>query len=159
MAEQELIEKIEALNREEVLEAMLALGDILGLAEMNAPEAARDFADEIRAAPYAALEDVKDIARAALILAALDPRNLEELEQVVARVGEKNFIFGGAEIIAIGIAAALVIERIKGNKEKEENETVITESPDGHKRIVHRKRTVYMPNEKIGKIVSALFGD
>jgi len=157
MTEQELIAAIEALNREEVLEAMLAMRDILGLAGTDAPDAARGFAEELREKPYAALDDVEDIARAALVLAALDPEHREEMKQVVARAGEMNFIFGGAEIIAIGIAAALVIERIKGGRERTESETVITESADGGKQIVHRERTVYRPNEKMGKIVSALF--
>jgi hypothetical protein len=159
MAEQDLIAKIDSLNREEILEAMLALRDVLELAGKDAPDAAREFSEEVQKEPYAALDDVEDIARAALVLAALDPDLLDEIEQIVAGVGEKNFIFGGAEIIAIGVAAALVIERIKGGKEKTETETVITESADGSKQIVHRERTVYRPNEKMGEIVSKLFED
>jgi len=159
MTQQELIAAIEDLNREEVMEAAKALGESLGIEEEDgAPEAAAGFLEEVRQNEYAALADVEDIARAALVLAALDPQHTEEVEQIVARVGEKNFIFGGLEILAVGIAAALVIERVKGGKESAESETVITESPDGSKQIVHKVRTVYRPNEKIGKIVSALFG-
>jgi hypothetical protein len=160
MEKQELIARIEGLNREEVLEAALALRDTLGLGDLDddAPEAAAGFVEELREQPYAALDDVEDLARAALVVAALEPDRREDVEQIVARVGEKNFIFGGAEIIAIGIAAALVIERLRGGKKETHDETVVTESPDGGKQIVHRERTVYRPNEKMGKIVSALFG-
>lgn len=160
MTDDELIQRIQDLTREEAMEAALALEDLLGGPPAGEPELATEaqtFVVELEAEPFASVEDVEELARTALIVAGLDSSYRPAIEDILSRVGNKAFIFGGAEIVAAGIVAVRLVQVIltKG-KHSEEGKTEISFDEKGGTRIVHSHKTVYAAGPKLGGLLSSL---
>ena len=152
----ELMQRLLNLNRGEVLEAALALGDRLEVEEASG-EQADEFVVEVEADPYEALEDVEQLARAALIAAALDPRRNEALREVVDRVGQKAFIFGGAEIVVVGVIAIGILQTALAKGRTSEEETIEYSLDDrGNPRILHKRKRVFGLSPRLGRLLSSI---
>jgi len=151
----DLLERVQGLTREEALEAALALGERLGAGEVSGEEVQR-FLAELEEEPYAAVEDVEQLARTALIVAAADPDTSDTVREVVDAVGQKAFIFGGAEIVIVGTIAVALLQTAlaKGRSSEEEILEVIDEKTG--KRVVHRRKTSYGISPGVGKLLSGL---
>jgi hypothetical protein len=155
-----LIATIVGLTREQTLEAAIAFGDSFESDQEDAgalPAAVTDFATELETNPHGTVDDAEEIARAALIVAALEPANHDQLAEVLERVGGKLFIFGGAEIIAAGLIATKIIHIVatRGRKSTEETTEILADQ-DGSSRIVHKTKTVFEPSEKVGGVIASL---
>lgn len=98
-----LTEQILSLSREQLIEAALALQDHLGIDE-TAP--ATEAIAQWRGAPLSHIDDIENLIRAFLLVAANDPATAPTVEEIVSALGRKAFIFGGAEILA---AAAIAV--------------------------------------------------
>lgn len=155
----DLLERLLGLNRGEVFEAALALGDQLGVGEASGEEA-DEFVAELRAQPYEGLEDVEQLSRAALIAAALDPERRESVSEVVDRVGQKAFIFGGAEIVVAGAIAIGLLQTVLAKGKTSEEETVEVGLDDrGQPHITYKRKTAYGLSPRIGKLLSSIFSN
>jgi hypothetical protein len=160
MTDEELIQRIQDLTREEAMEAALALEDLPRESPAEEPELAAEaqvFLAELEAEPFAGVEDVEELARAALIVAGLDSCYRPAIEDILSRVGNKAFIFGGAEIVAAGIVAVALVQAVltKG-KRSEEDRTEISFDERGGTRIVRSHKTVYAAGPKLGGLLSSL---
>ncbi len=163
MTDEEIIQRIVSLTREEAMEAALALDDRLAEPPVGEPgfeEEAQTFVDELEAQPFAGLQDVEELARVALAVASLDALYRPGVEDILGRVGNKAFIFGGAEIVAAGIVALRIVQTVlaKGKRTEEETTEVSLDDRD-QPRIVHRRKTVYATTPKVGQLLSAISSD
>lgn len=156
-ATDDLLEKVSGLTREEVLEAALAVGEQLGTKEVSGEES-EGFLAEAEGQPYAVLEEVEQLARTALIAAALDPASREAVQEVVDRVGQKAFIFGGAEIVAAGIVALALLQAIQSKGRTSEEETLEVGHDDrGRPYVKHRRKITYGVSPRLGQLLSSIF--
>ena len=152
----ELTQRVLELTRAEVLESLLALGDQLGVEDAS-DTATIDFVAEIEQQPFAAVEDVEQLARAALIVAALDSQSANQVREIVERAGQKAFIFGGAEIVVAGaLAIGLIQVVLSKGKTSEEETTEISVDEQGVRHITHRRKTIYGLNARVGALLSSI---
>lgn len=128
---QNLITRINALTREEAMEAALALGDELNTDEELQGEVRR-FVEEVEQAPLQYIEETEELARILLVAAADDNELAPTVRKILDAVGEKAFIFGGLEIIALAelVVAGLQIVISKGQT-RNTNTTTFKFNPDG----------------------------
>jgi hypothetical protein len=153
--DEELLERLAELTRPEVLEAALAVGEQMGAGEASGEEA-ESFLAEVKDAPYAALEEVEQLARAALVAAASDPVGREVVREVVDRVGQKAFIFGGLEIVAVAVVGVALLQAVQAKGRTSEEETVEEGHDDQGRPYVKRYRKVtYGP--RLGRLLFSVF--
>ncbi|MGV1048084.1 MAG: hypothetical protein ACOYD4_06120 [Solirubrobacterales bacterium] len=152
----ELVQRVLELKREDVFEAALALRGDGDEEAADGPAAA--FLAEVRSDEWRAVVEVEDLARTALVLTALDPGRRGEVEEVLDRVGQKAFILGGAEIVIAAAIGLGVLQTVlsKGRKSEEETTEIVTDE-NGRREITHRK-VVYGLSVPIGKLVGMLSG-
>jgi hypothetical protein len=155
-SDEKLTARVLELRRAELLEAVLALGDELGV-ESASDAVSSEFVAEIERQPFAAVEDVEELARTALLAAALDPQCAEQVREIVERAGQKAFIFGGAEIVVAGALAISLIQVVLSKGKTGEEETLeISVDAQGIRHIRHRRKTIYGLNARVGKLLSSL---
>jgi hypothetical protein len=151
-----LSERIEKLNREQVIEAAQFLSRSLTEGQ-KAGEAENAALAQLKARPFKYLGEVEQLARIILLAAAANPEYEEEVEKALAGTGHKQIILGGMEIVAlagIGLVALHVI--VTRGKSKENLETEII-SPDGTK-VKTSKTTSYGISSSLGDILKNYFG-
>jgi hypothetical protein len=158
-SEDEVVERIGQLTRAEVLEAVLALRDDVPEAAGADSDPAQAFLGEVEASPFRDIEAVEELARATLIVAALDPDSRDRTAEIVGAVGKKAFIFGGMEIIAAATIATIALQVVlsRGKKSEEETTEIVTE-PDGRTVIRKNKKTVYGLSGKAAAVLSSIIG-
>jgi hypothetical protein len=155
----DLILRIQALTREEVMEAALAFGDALDTGEELEGEAGR-FVEAVEQAPLKHIEETEELARVLLLVAAGDEELAPTVRRILDGVGGKAFILGGLEIVALAslAVAALHIVISKG-RTREKTTTTFKYGPDGKiiEGVVTKEQTFGIsPN--IGGIVTAVAG-
>jgi hypothetical protein len=154
---QAVVARIQSLTREEAIEAALALEDEVEV-EAAAPPA-DEFVATVESAPFDHLPEAEELARVVLVLAALDPETGPKVEEIVDRVGDKAFIFGGAEIVALVGLAVLAIHLFQTKGKKSETETTqIVIAPDGTQTIMHKTETIYGIDPAVGEVVAGAVG-
>jgi hypothetical protein len=102
-----LIEAINKLERDQALEAARFLCQSLvgdELVDEGCPEL-----QLIAEQPYAHLPDVESLARLVLISSASVPGSMEQVRKAIAGTGRKQFILGGAEIVALAALAVVAL--------------------------------------------------
>lgn len=123
--------KILALSREQAIEAVLVLQD-----ELSIDESAGDALIETwKPSPYEHINDVEDLARVTLLAYAADDATAGVVGDIVDAVGQKNFVFGGSEIIAVG-AIALAALQIVLSKGKTSSKRTVKRSTNGDKETI-----------------------
>lgn len=153
----DLATRIEELTREEAIEAAGYLSESLGASAGKAVEE-RTALQPLTEQPYANLADIEGLARLLLLTAAADPDHEEAARKAVEGAGGKQFIFGGAEIVALSSLALYALQLIltKG-KTGEETEITITESK-GEKVVQVRKSVRYGISTKLADVLKGYFG-
>lgn len=111
------IKQVEALSREQVIEAASTLSNIItgGKEDENAVMLAK----QIEKNPTEHIEEIEELSRLILINAAETDEYKDLVQQAIESAGQKQFILGGAEIIAlavIGVAALKIILNPVKNK-------------------------------------------
>jgi hypothetical protein len=151
----DLTERIEALSREEVLEAALAVGQDAET-DGSDPEV-QQFLASVEAEPFAAVAEVEELARLSLLLAADDPELRPTVEEAVDAVGKKAFIFGGAEILIAGTLTLGLLHMLMSRGRLSEKETEVTYDENGRPVVRHRE-VVYGVSSGITGVLKALVG-
>jgi hypothetical protein len=143
----ELIERIASLTREEAMEAALALDDAL---RQDTSEPGSPYVAEVNDKPYEHLAEIEDLSRLVLVAAASQPESRADLEEALDAVGQRAFIFGGAEIVALAGLGVFVFSIIKSRGiASEEEEVEIHED-----KVVVRRKTVYVAGSGVmGKLL------
>ena len=120
----DLVGRIQGLTREETMEAALALGAELG-GDAEPPSEARGFLDQVEQAPLRHIDEGEELARVLLIAAAGDEEYAPTVRRIWDEVGQKVFILGGLEIVAlVGLAVtALHIVVSKGRTSQSKTTT------------------------------------
>src|SRR6201989_3029633 len=106
----ELNEKILALNRAQVIEAATTFSNIITEGEPDTASAT--VATTVQADPTAHIEEVEALFRIILLNAADNPEYAPIVADVIDGAGQKQFILGGLEIVAlavVGVAALKII--------------------------------------------------
>ncbi|HEX8227750.1 MAG TPA: hypothetical protein VF826_00380 [Chloroflexia bacterium] len=153
----DLVSQIEALSREQVLEAAGFLGDRLTsddaqwLAET--PEI-RQLTEE----PYSNLEDLEQLCRLALVAGALTPEYEDHVRNAILGSGKKQFILGGLEIVALAVLAVGALHVIVTKGKKDEHEIMRITEEDGKKTVEIQRHTRYGISGKIASMLKATFG-
>jgi hypothetical protein len=142
--------RIKALPSDEAMEAALTLQDAFGL-EVDA-EDSDAYVAEVAETPDAYVSEVEDLARLVLLAGAVDPELRPTVEEALDAVGQRNFILGGADIVALAALGAFVFTSVQsGGKASEEEKLKINK--DGS--LEYHKKTVYVAGSGVMK---KLFG-
>ena len=115
-----MIEKINELDRDQAIEAARFISkSIAGDAQANKDDEALGT---IVNDPYGHLPDVESLARLVLISASFTSEGKLEVERAIAGVGRKQFVLGGAEIVALAalgvVALKIIVTKGQGRKER-----------------------------------------
>ena len=149
----ELVARIQALSREEAMEAALALGQEL---EGEAGADTNGFVEAVEAAPLRHIEQTEELARVTLVVAAADPGLAVTVSEILDNVGAKAFILGGAEIIALaalGVAALRVV--LSRGRESESRTTTLKYDEQGNvTEVVIEEQTSYGVSTDLGAVVA-----
>lgn len=154
-----LVDRIEALTREEVMEAGLALSQELDAGDVSDAEGRR-FVESVESAPLQHIVEAEELARVLLLAAAADPELAPTVEEILDSVGGKAFILGGLEIVALAAlaVAALHIVVSKGRK-SDVVETTLHFGPDGRVTdLTVKKDRRFGISANIGKILASAAG-
>lgn len=130
-ADPQLLARIDAANREEVLEAARFFSRKLAA---GSPELAptQALAADLARQPFAHVEGLEKICRALLAAGAYDPALASEVTRALDGAGRKQFILGGAEIVALAVVAVIALKVvITGGKGQSQQYTHMTMHPDG----------------------------
>jgi hypothetical protein len=100
---------VQALSRERVLEAILAL-DADTAEESSAPSVGEAFLSAVNHNPFAALPDVDALARLSLIAVGIDPTRRAEIRAMLGETGEKAVSLGSADIRTAALAALVALQ-------------------------------------------------
>jgi hypothetical protein len=152
----DLLERLQGLSREEVLEAARAVAEQLKVGDASGEEA-ESFLAEVEEEPFAALEDVEQLARAALIAAALSPDGANVVREAVGATGQKAIVFGGAEIIAVGAVAVALLQTFQAKGRTSEEETLeVGHDEAGRPYLKHSRKTTYGLSARLGRLLSSV---
>jgi hypothetical protein len=149
--------KIAELSREEALEAARYLSQSLG-ATTDKAETEKKALQSLTAQPYANVADIEQLARLLLLSAAATPEYEGAVQKAIKGAGEKQFILGGAEIVALASLALYALHLVitKG-KTLDEQVVRITEEK-GESRIEIRKTVRYGISARVSDILKGYFG-
>ena len=106
----QLTERINQLNRAQVIEAATTFSNII--TEGQPDPSSESLAAIVQADPSAHLADADSLSRMILLNAADDASYAPIVSDVLDSVGQKQFILGGMEIVAlavVGVAALKII--------------------------------------------------
>jgi hypothetical protein len=134
-----IFERIKALPSDEAMEAALTLQDAFGL-EVDAGHGDA-YVAEVAGAPDAHVSEVEDLARLVLLAGAVDPDLRPTVEEALDAVGQRNFILGGAEIVALAAIGAFVFTSVQSGGKASEEETLHVKK-DGS--LDYHNKTVYV---------------
>jgi hypothetical protein len=153
----DLVTRINELSREQSLEAARYLSAALG-ASANKVAKESTALQPLTEQPYANAADIEALARLLLLSAAAEPDYQVALQKAVDGAGVKQFIFGGAEIVAISSLALYALQLVitKGKARTDEVVTIIDEA--GKKTVVVRKTVRYGVGSKLADILGGYFG-
>jgi len=161
MAEEtpELITRIQALTREEAMEAALALAQELDTGEEPQGEA-RDFVQAVETAPLQHIEETEELARVLLVAAAADEDLEKTVREILDAIGAKAFILGGLEIVALAALAVAALHIVISKGRSHENkELTLKFGPKGEvTEMVVRKEVAYGISANLGGIVAGAAG-
>jgi len=148
----DLIREIENLSREQALEAAGFVSDQVTIdaeTDGNEAEALEPLTDQ----PYQNIEEIEQLARLLLITAALTPEYQETVRRAIEGAGEKQFILGGAEIVALAVLTVGALH-VLVSEGKESEEEVITIESEGDKTTttIHRT-TKYGISGRLGSML------
>jgi hypothetical protein len=153
----DLVTRINGLSREESLEAARYIGSAL---EVSADKVAKERValQPLTEQPYAHLADIEALARLLLLTAAANPDYQPALKKALDGAGMKQFILGGAEIVAIS-ATTLYALQLVITKGKEAEEHIVTITEEGGKKTVEMRNSVrYGIGPKLADILGGYFG-
>ncbi|MEU9047144.1 MULTISPECIES: hypothetical protein [unclassified Kitasatospora] len=150
----ELAASIAALNREEVFEAVLALGDLL-TEDTPEQEALSDLMAEVERNPYAMLPDVEDLARILLLTAAGTEEWRTPVTDAVGSAGRKAFVFGGLEIVAVGALAVAGLAVVLARGKAEERTTM---ELDENGKLRYEREVVYTSGSGLVRALAKFLG-
>lgn len=149
-----LVERINALSRENVFEAIRLLG--FDTFEVDADKST----DEINALspftekPLENIEVLEELARLTLTVAAYSPQYEADVESTLDALGQKHIILGGLEIVALSIIALGALHVVvSGGKTSQKDVIIITD-----KQVKIVKETTYgiSISEKLAAILTSL---
>jgi hypothetical protein len=121
-----LITRIQALTREEAMEAALALAQELETGEEPQGEARR-FVQAVNTAPLQHVEEIEELARIILVAAAADEDLAPTVREILDAIGTKAFILGGLEIVALASLAVAALHIIISKGRTRENKELTLE--------------------------------
>lgn len=135
----ELISRIQALTREEAMEAALSLAQELETGEEPQGEARR-FVQAVKTAPLQHIEQTEELARIILMAAAADEDLAPTVREILDAIGSKAFILGGLEIVALAsLAVAALHILISKGRTRENKEVTLQFDQNGNvtKMVIH----------------------
>lgn len=154
----ELVNKIQNLSREETFEAVGFVGEYVTI-DTSGGEKEQKSLNQLLEQPYANIEELEQLARLALISAALTPEYEEITRKAIEGAGQKHFVLGGAEIVALSVIALVALHVIVTKGKTGETEIMRLEEKDGEIVAVEiRKEVTYGINTKLGSVLSSYFG-
>jgi hypothetical protein len=117
-----IFDRIKGLSRENAIEAALTLHDAFGAEDdSDAP-----YVLDVRDSPDSHADEADDLARLVLLVGAADPELRPTVEEALDAVGQKAFIFGGSEIVALAVLGTYVITLVQSRGKASEEESVET---------------------------------
>lgn len=155
----DLVDRIQALTREEAMEAGLALGQLLDADEV-AYDYGRQFVESVEEAPLQHIAEAEELARVLLLAAAADPELAPMVNEVLDAVGAKAFILGGVEIVALAALAVAALHIVVSKGKKSDSSEIAWQfGPDGSVTgLTMKKDTRFGISANIGKVVASAAG-
>jgi hypothetical protein len=154
----DIVSRIEQMSREEAFEAIGLIGAYIA-PEASDESMAQQSLDQLLKQPYANIDELEQLARVTLIGAALTPEYEEVTRKAIEGAGQKNFILGGAEIVALSIVALAALHVIVTKGKASESETFAFEEKDGKLVAVSQKKEVkYGISSGLAAALKSVFG-
>jgi hypothetical protein len=146
-----LIAQIRALDEGTALEAAQLLSGALG-AQATPTIAGQDVLER----PLEHRDDIGDLCRVLLIVAASDSKTRELVEESLAGAGRKQLVLSGPELVTLGFEAlgALQVFYSKGRTKQEETLT-IKKNPDGSEETIVQRTVRYGISAKLAELLKA----
>lgn len=153
----DLIREIQELSREGALEALGFVNREVAPGG-EAHDAERRALEPIVAQPYQNIEEIEQLAKLVLISAALVPEYEETVRNAVSGVGRKQYILGGAEVVALAVVGLYALKVVLAKGQVSRHETIKIEEKDG-KTTTHITRDIkYGVGPGLGSILKGYFG-
>lgn len=151
-----LVNMIEGLPRDQALEAARFVAEAMGV---TADEQAAAAVAALTDAPYESLEEIDQLARLLLLASAVDPDLEDGVRTAIEGAGRKQFIFGGAEIVALAVLAVSALHVVISKGKKAETERVeISTKADGMTVTTIDRKVTYGISARLGKVLTGYFG-
>ena len=155
----DLITRVQALTREEAMEAALALAQELQTGEELQGEARR-FVQAVKEAPLQHIEETEELARITLVAAVADEDLAPTVSEILDAIGTRAFILGGLEIVALAaLAVAALHIIISKGRTRVDNALTLEFDHDGNvTKMVIRETTNYEISADLKGIVAQAAG-
>jgi hypothetical protein len=114
-------------------------------------DAEKDFLKPLIEQPYQNLPEIEQLARLTLMAAALTPEYENTVRKAVEGAGKKQFILGGAEIVALAIVALAALGRTYNS------EMIVIEEKGGKTTTTIRNEATYGISLKLGSVLKSYF--
>lgn len=148
----DLPKQIENLTREEALEAAQHLA--MKISQGQAPgareeEVLRPFTQH----PYANIEEIEQLSRLLLLTAANVDGYEDAVKVAIEGTGRKQFILGGAEIVALATIGLIALHVLITKGKSGEDEAITIEEKDGKTTVSIKRKTRYGISDSLGTLL------
>ena len=151
-----LFDDIQNLSREEVLEAVGYLGKSLGISAEEHPRE-QELLQPLTQQPYANIGDLEQLARLALISAASDPSREQDVRKAIEGAGSKQFILGGAEIVALSVVALFALQVVVSRGKTGEQKEIEIVEEKGKRTIRIREKVTLGISDQLAGVLDKVF--
>jgi hypothetical protein len=152
----ETIEAIQALSREEVLEAAGYFAASLHISA-DKQGAEQQALHPLTQTPFAHIADLEQLARLTLIAAASDPQHEAAAKKAIGGVGAKQFILAGTEIVALAVVALAALQTIVSKGKTGEREDIEIVEEEGKRTVKIRKSVKLGVSGGLAGVLSTFF--
>jgi hypothetical protein len=153
----DLVEKIDGLSREQALEAANFVADVIAT-EADTQAAEADIQQLLAGQPYQHIKEVEQLARLTLVAAALSPQYEDIVRKSIEASGQKQFILGGLEIVAIGVLALGAIQVLMSHGKTSEHKKIEIGEKDGNSYVKIDETVTYGLPASLAKILGNIPG-
>jgi hypothetical protein len=152
----DLANQIRNLSREEALEAAQHLG--LRISGSRQPgEREKELLQEITNHPNANIEEIEQLCRLLLFTAAMTDGYEDAVKAAIAGAGRKQFILGGAEIVALAAIGLVALHIVVTRGKSAEDEVMNVTEENGKTVVSIQRKTTYGISDSLGKILKSYF--
>lgn len=151
-----LVKTIKELPRDQAMEAARFLAEAMAV---TVDKRGATAVEPLTTEPYESLEEIDQLARLLMLASAADPELEDEVRSAIEGAGRKQFIFGGAEIVALAALAVSALHVVMTKGKKGETEKIkVEEKSDGTTVTTIDRKVTYGITARLGQVLTGYFG-